>query len=242
MNRGIVAVLLLAAGAWVALAGDGLSQPNPFSRLTGREQPVEASAVWYERADRRGRIVVDRSGNPALIWQEGAQEVHAVYVNRASGGGEVLLSDTDRALLRVSNLGGATYFPADAPDGVIVEQIGPAHTLVAAPASANDLQRIARDLADGIGRLNRNQVTVEVPSLGPVDNAYLADAMTVALLGVERAQRRNIRDLRTVRIVTGMRPDARYAGGTLTITIQAGQGYAGRPSSDYIRRTIDRAR
>jgi len=242
MNRGIVVLLLAAAGAWVVAAGDGLGQPNPFSRLTGREQPVEASAVWYERADRRGRIVVDRSGNPALIWQEGSQEVHAVYVNRASGGGEVMLSDTDRALLRVSNLGGATYFPSDAPDGVIVEQIGPAHTLVAAPASAQDLQRIARELADGIGRLNRNQVTVEVPSLGPVDNAYLADAMLLALMGAERAQRRHLRDLRTVRIETGARPHAHMAGSTLTIMIEPGRGYAGRPSSDYIRRAIDGTR
>jgi hypothetical protein len=242
MNRGIVACLLFAAGACVAIVGDGLSQPNPFSRLTGREQPVEASAVWYERADRRGRLVVDRSGNPALIWQEGTHEVHAVYVNRASGGGEVLLSDTDRALLRLSNLGGATYFPPDAPDGVIVEQIGPAHTLVAAPAGAQDLQRIARDLADGITRLNRNQVTVEVPSMGPVDNAYLADTMILALTGVERAQRRNIRDLRMVRIVTGDRAGARYSGGVLLITIEAGRGYGGRPSSDYIRRAIDSGR
>lgn len=242
MNRGIVACLLLAAGACVALVGDGLSQPNPFSRLTGREQPVEASAVWYERADRRGRLVVDRSGNPALIWQEGTQEIHAVYVNRASGGGEVLLTDTDRALLRLSNLGGATYFPPDAPDGVIVEQIGPAHTLVAPPASAQDLQRLARDLADGIGRLNRNQVTVVVPSMGPVDNAYLADAMMLALIGAERAQRRNIRDLREVRIEAGDSIDARYAGGTLVISIEPGRGYAGRPSSDYIRRAIDSGR
>lgn len=224
------------------MVGDGLSQPNPFSRLTGREQPVEASAVWYERVDRRGRLVVDRSGSPALIWQEGTQEIYAVYVNRASGGGEVLLTDTDRALLRLSNLGGATYFPADAPDGVIVEQIGPAHTLVAPPASAQDLQRIARDLADGIGRLNRNQVTVEVPSMGPVDNAYLADTMVLAQIGIERANRRNIRDLRVVRIDTGGRADARYAGGTLHITIEPGAGYGGRPSSDYIRRAIDSAR
>lgn len=242
MNRGIIALLLFAAGAWAVMAGEGLGQPNPFSRLTGREQPVEASAIWYERADRRGRIVVDRSGNPALIWQEGTQEVHAVYVNRASGGGEVMLSDTDRALLRVSNLGGATYFPPDAPDGVIVEQIGPAHTLVAAPASEQDLRRIARDLSDGIARLNRNSVTVEVPSMGPVDNAYLADTMMLALAGVERAQRRNIRDMRTVRIVTGSRADARYAGSTLTITIEPGRGYAGRPSSDFIRRAIDSRR
>lgn len=242
MSRGITALLLAAAGAWAVLASDGLGQQNPFSRLTGREQTSEASAVWYERADRRGRFVLDQSSTPALLWQEGAQEVFAVYANRASGGGEVLLTDTDRALLRLSNLGGATYFPPDAPDGVIVEPIGPAHTLVAPPVSAQDLQRIARELADGVTRLNRNQITVEVPSLGPSDNAYLADTLRLAQTGIESANRRATRDLRVVRIVTGMRSDARYAGGTLEITITPGRGYSGRPSSDFIRRALDRGR
>lgn len=239
MSRGIVALLLATAGAWAMLASDGLGQQNPFSRLTGREQPVEASAVWYERADRRGRFVLDRSASPALLWQDGTQEVFAVYANRASGGGEVLLTDTDRAILRLSNLGGATFFPPDAPDGVIVELIGPAHTLVASPVSGAELQRIARELADSVTRLNRNQVTVEVPSLGPSDNAYLADALRLAQAGIDRANRRSIRDLRTIRITTGSRADARFSGGTLDITIAAGRGYAGRPSSDYVRRALD---
>lgn len=242
MSRGIIALMLVAAGAWAVSASDGLGQQNPFSRLTGREQPVEASAVWYERADRRGRFVLDRSGSPALLWQDGTTEVYAVYANRASGGGEVLLTDTDRAILRLSNLGGATFFPPDAPDGVIVEPIGQAHTLVAPPVSAQELQRVARELADAVTRINRNQVTVEVPSLGPADNAYLADTLRLAQEGLDRANRRASRDLRVVRIVTGSRADAHYSGGTLEITIAAGRGYAGRPSSDYIRRTIERGR
>ncbi|HCY55563.1 MAG TPA: hypothetical protein DF715_08565 [Oceanicaulis sp.] len=242
MSRGIIALMLAAAGAWAVLASDGLGQQNPFSRLTGREQPVEASAVWYERADRRGRLVLDRSSVPALLWQEGSAEVLAVYANRASGGGEVLLTDTDRAILRLSNLGGATFFPPDAPDGVIVELIGPAHTLVAPPVSASELQRAARDLADAATRINRNQVMVEVPSLGPSDNAYLADTLRLAQLGIDRANRRALRDLQSIRVQTGARPDAVYSGGTLEITIAAGRGYAGRPSSEFIRRALDRGR
>lgn len=242
MSRGYIALMLAAAGAWVVLASDGLGQQNPFSRLTGRDQPVEASAVWYERADRRGRLVLDRSTVPALLWQEGTQEVYAVYTNRASGGGEVMLTDTDRALLRLSNLGGATFFPPDAPDGVIVELIGPAHTLVAPPVSATELQRAARDLADFVTRLNRHQVTVAVPSLSPSDNAYLVDTLRLAQLGVERANRRALRDLQSVRVVTGSRAHAVYADGTLEITIATGRGYAGRPSSEFIRRALDRGR
>lgn len=242
MNRGFIALLLVAAGAWVVSTSDGLGQQNPFSRLTGREQPVEASAVWYERADRRGRFVLDRSSTPALLWQDGTLEVYAVYANRASGGGEVLLTDTDRAILRLSNLGGATFFPPDAPDGVIVELIGPAQTLVAPPVNSQELQRVARELVDSITRVHRNQVTVEVPSLSPADNAYLADALRLAQLGVEQANRRASRELRLVRIVTGTRVDARFADGTLEITIATGRGYAGRPSSDAIRRAIDRGR
>jgi len=238
----MIALLLAAAGAWAVLAGDGLGQQNPFSRLTGREQTIEASAVWYERADRRGRFVLDRSSSPALLWQDGANEVYAVYVNRASGGGEVLLTDTDRAMLRLSNLGGATFFPPDAPDGVIVEPIGPAHTLVAPPVNSQELQRIARELADSVTRINRNQVTVEVPSLGPSDNAYLADTLRLAQIGIDEASRRSVRGLETIRVVSGSRADARYSGGTLELTIAAGRGYAGRPSSDFIRRAIDRGR
>ena len=230
------AILGLAAAA-PAFAQNG----NPFARLTGEEAPrAQLRAAWYERADSGGRFVFDRSASPALIWPEDSAEVYAVYANRASGGGQVWMTDTDRALLRFSSLGGATYFPDDKPDGVIVEELGRADALEAEPASAGDLQRAARALADRLARMADTNVTVQVVERDPRDNGYLVDTTRMVRIGAEKASRRALRELSAVRIETGERADARFAEGVLSVAVAPERGYAGRPSSDFIRRVLER--
>ena len=144
MFRGLLACLAIG-GVLAALPVAGAdAQSNPLSRLVGRDAERQAGSVWFERADGRGRFIFDRTGRPALILPEGSDEVIAVYPARASGGGEVWQSDTGRVVLRFSNLGGATYFPPDAPDGVIADPVGEARLIAAEPASAEELQRAAR--------------------------------------------------------------------------------------------------
>jgi hypothetical protein len=240
MIRGLSVLLVFSALIWVSLAASGHAQSSPFDRLTGGQGGRVQTAVWYERADRGGRFIFDRSASPALIWPEGSREVYAVYSNRASGGGEVWMTDTDRALLRFSSLGGATFFPPDKPDGVIAEELGSAHTLTANPATSAELQSAVRAMAVALARLSRHDVTAEVVERNPSENGYLADTAALVSLGAERAGRSALRDLRSVRIGVGDHADASFSDGVLSVTVAPQRGYAGRPSSDYIRRVLER--
>lgn len=197
-------------------------------------------SVWFERADGRGRFILDRSARPALLWRDGAVEVIALYRAPAAGGGEVWLTDTDQTLLRESNLGGWTYFPEDRRDGVIVEPVGRAHTLVAEPADADDLQDAAREMVDRLSRLTRNEVSAELTSLTPDQNPYIIDAMVMTAIGAEAASRRAARNIEVVRIGIGEAPRASFDGRVLDISVATHRGFGGRPSSDYIRRELER--
>jgi hypothetical protein len=241
MIRGFFALLVVCAGAWALTASAGAGQSNPFRQLLGQssQERVDAS-VWFERADGRGRFILDRTTHPAVLWSDGAVEVIALYQAPASGGGEIWLTDTDRTVLRQSNLGGWTYFPEDRRDGVIVEPVGRARTLVAEPADAEDLQDAAREMVDRLSRASRSEVSAQLTSLTPDQNPYIIDAMVMVALGAEAAPRRSVRDLEIVRIGVGEAPRARFDGRVLDISVATHLGYGGRPSSDFIRRELER--
>ncbi|PWE16340.1 hypothetical protein DDZ18_13020 [Marinicauda salina] len=239
MFRALVALLWIAA----ALAGPAHAQSgersNPLSRLVERDAERQPAAAWYERADGRGRFLFDRSSRPALVRPEGSEEVYAVRAARAAGGGEVWVTDTDRVLLRTTNLGGVTYFPPNAPDGVLVDRVGPAEPVEAEPVSSADLEAAAEAMADSLAALTRGSVTAELTAPGPEENALILDAMAMIERAVDAAPRRAVRSLRVVRIGVGERPRASYEDGVLDISVSPAMGYGGRPSSDYIRRTLE---
>jgi len=241
MFRGITTLFVLAAGVWALLGTDGASQPNPFQQMLGRDSGAESrEPVWFERADGRGRFILDRSSRPHLLWSEGSMEVHAAYRGRAAGGGEVWRTDTDRIILRTTNLGGWTYFPPDRPDGVLVDPVGRARTLVAAPAGQDELQAAARDMVDTLARLSRNEVSAELTSLTPDQNPYIIDAMAMIAYGAEETPRRVLRDLEVVRVGVGEAPRASFDGRVLDVSVAPATGYGGRPSSQAIRLTLER--
>lgn len=242
MIRVLFSLLALIAVLVAALPASGSAQSNPFQRLVGRDAGTGPAAVWYERADGRGRFVFDRSSRPALLLEENGREVIALYPSRASGGGEVWMTDTDRVVLRFSNLGGVTYFPQGNPDGVIADPLGEAATVRAEPASARALENAAGEMIEDLARIARRQVSAELTEIGPQANSYIIDAMAMVVIAADETPRRNLRDLEVVRIGVGERPRAVYAGGVLDISVNPAAGYGGRPSSSYIRRELERGR
>ena len=249
MLRGLIVPALLAACLAAGMGAPGDAQSNPLSRLVG-DRAEERAALWYLRDDGRGRFIFDRTVRPALIWEEGAREVIAVTASPASGGGEVWRTDTGRTLMRVSRLGGATYFPDDARDGVIVESVGRAQTLVPPPITGDELRRQAERMVDALAAMRRGggAVTVEIaaPARGRAHsashNAYIADAMAMIVRGADAAPRGAIRNLEEIYIGIGEAPAARFNGRMLDITLSLEDGYGGRPSSRYIERTLEGGR
>ncbi|MEO1038409.1 MAG: DUF4908 domain-containing protein [Pseudomonadota bacterium] len=241
----MLVLILLIAGGLAIPAGAGFAQSsNPFARLLGEDRSARAErvATWYVRADGAGRFIFDRTVEPALIWREGDPEVIAVERSSASGGGEVWVGDTGRTWLRFSNLGGATYFPEDAPDGVIVDPVGRAQTLVPPPLTNTQLQAAAREMVDALAELTRSEVTAQITPLSASENAYIADTMTMVVIGSRAAGRREVRELQAVRIGFGEAPQVVFTRGALDITVAPALGYGGRPSSDAIRRAFSTGR
>lgn len=239
MTRGLIALFVLGFVLAAMPGTHGAAQSNPFQRLAGREAERQASSMWYERADGRGRFIFDRANRPALVLPEGADEVIAVSAARASGGGEVWLTDTGEMVLRFSNLGGATYFPDDAPDGVIADPVGEAPALFAEPASASDLQSAARRMVDELADRARREVSAELTEVGAGANPYIIDAMRMVVLAARDTPRRDLRNLSTVRIGVGEAPRASYRNGVLDISVNPAMGYGGRPSSHFIERELE---
>ena len=240
MKRGIFAFLVLSASLWTFGTAESVAQGNPFRRMLGQEIQTVERSLWFERADGRGGFIFDRSAAVPLIRSDDdTDEILAVHQVRAAGGGEMWITDTGRVLLRQSNLGGWTYFPADRPDGVIVEPVGQAQPLIAEPIDGDALERAASDMAHALAQISRKEVLAELTALDPEGNAYMADAMLMVRRGADLAPRRTVRDLEVVRLGVGEAPHVTYDGQVLDVSITPELGYGGRPSSALIRRSFE---
>lgn len=238
----------------VALAAAGLipagaaAQTNPFARLAGesRDAPVraETEARLFMRVDGGGAFVLQQDGDIALMREEGSQEVLALSAARGVRGETIWYTDTRQTLLRFRHPRepGGTFFPADAPTGVVVEAVGRADALALPPMNEAELTEAARRHVARLAELVQNDVSAEIEPLSALDNALIADALKLTAIAAENAPENRVRRMRTVRVLAGDPPHAEYDEGVLAITVTPGLGYAGRPSSRYIQRAIAGAR
>jgi len=239
MTRWILAILIAALGAGTA---SGLQ--NPLRDRLLRNERAEQATGWYQRADTGAFFLFDRSREAALLRERDAadSEVLVLYPDRAPGGGTAYITDTGREVLRLNALGGATYFPADAPDGVIVEFASPAAGLTPVPRSPGEVRARAEQLAGELARLLDRNISVEyapAPRAGlgiQFDTLELIDRAVARIPG----DRRRLRDLAGISLVLGDRPAALVEGETLVIVIAPDAGYAGRPSSAMIAQVLAR--
>ncbi|MHA6288914.1 DUF4908 domain-containing protein [Maricaulis sp. CAU 1757] len=232
-------ILILAT---VLLAPTVDAQSNPLrDRLLRNERPTETSG-WYQRADTGEFFVFDRSGEMALLRERDGQtgEVLVLYANRAPGGGTAFITDTEREVLRLTPLGGMTYFPIDSPDGVIVDFASPAGMLTPAPRSPDEVRLQAERLASMLAqRLDRN-VSVEYAPAPRAGLGLQYDTLRMAALALDQlpADRRRLGELGSVHLLTGERPTVYRDGPALVIVIAPQFGFAGRPSSAFIAEVL----
>jgi hypothetical protein len=238
MTRFIFAIIAAATLADAAAA----LQSNPLrDRLLRNERQQELSG-WYQRADTGAFFLFDRSQSVALLRErdDPDAEVLVLFANRAPGGGTSFVTDTGREVVRLNPLGGATYFPEDAPGGVIADYASQAGGLAPAPRSPAEVRDMAQGLASRFAEaLNRNVAIEYAPAprsgLGvQYDTLIMID---LALREV-RGERRRLRGLEVINIEMGPEPGVVREGERLRVTIAPEYGYAGRPSSDRIARSM----
>jgi len=239
MTRWILAILIAVLGTGAA---SGLQ--NPLRDRLLRNERAEQATGWYQRADTGTFFLFDRSREAALLRERDAadSEVLVLYPDRAPGGGTAYITDTGREVLRLNALGGATYFPADAPDGVIVEFASPAAGLTPVPRSPGEVRARAEQLAGDLARQLDRNISVEyapAPRAGlgvQFDTLELIDRAVARIPG----DRRRLRDLVGISLILGDRPAAFIDENTLIIVIAPDAGYAGRPSSAMIAQVLAR--
>ncbi|WP_417496250.1 DUF4908 domain-containing protein [Maricaulis sp.] len=223
-------------------AGAAIGFQNPLRDRLLRNERAQEVVGWYQRADTGEFFLFDRSNTVALLSErdDPTGEVLVLFANRAPGGGTAYVTDTGREVVRLTGLGGATYFPTDAPNGVIADFASEAGGLAPAPRSTEEVRLRAEDLA--------NELTAELDrsiSVGyaPAPRAGLGvqhDSLHMVALAFRsvRNERRRLRGIDRVEISIGEQPAAYRRGESLVVVIAPEYGFAGRSSSAFIARAL----
>ena len=240
--KALISTLLFAVFSY-GFSAPCMAQFNPFSRLVNEHheaKPRDASAQWFERADGQGRFVFDQSYLPGLIWDQNADEIWVVTPRRASGGGTVWVTDTGEIRLQFTHIGGVTYFPESEPNGVMVEQVGRAHTLAADPMDDEALRGVAEAVAQSVSSYRGETIILEVPPRGSLDNGYIAECVRVIEHALHTVDPRHLQNLDRIEIRYDLDPDVQVYEGALQVTIVPEMGFGGHPSSDRIAQIVRR--
>lgn len=233
MTRWILAILIAALAA-----GAALGMQNPLRDRLLRNERVQQVSGWFQRADTGEFFLFDRSGDAALLRERDApdSEVLVLYPDRAPGGGTAFITDTGREVIRLTALGGATYFPSSAPDGVIADFASPAGSLAPAPRSPEEVRQRAELLAGEMAAALDRSISVEYAPAPRAGLGVQYDTLHIIAIAFDavRAERRRLRGVQDVRIELGDAPAAYREDAALVVVIAPALGYAGRPSSALV--------
>jgi len=237
MTRWITAILVAALAA-----GTAAGVQNPLRDRLLRNERAEQVTGWFQRADTGEFFLFDRSGDAALLRERDApdSEVLVLYPDRAPGGGTAFITDTGREIIRLTGLGGATYFPNSVPDGVIADFASPAGSLAPAPRSPDEVRTRAEELAEQMASALDRSISVEYAPAPRAGLGVQHDTLHIIGLAFDgvRSERRRLRDVEHVSVQLGAAPAAFRQEETLVVVIAPQLGYAGRPSSAFIGQVL----
>lgn len=245
---GLAVMMATTAIAAVAAPGASAQQPVPKPEAAGASflAPRAKSGdgpVAYEDSATRRRFVLDRSGAEPLLKFEDSPEVYALRATTAQRGDDFLRSDTGSLILRVTELGNVIAFFGDA-NGAPAETAGPGTPLDRPPLTQSLADKV-KDAGRRLTQLAGHEVTVFGAGEFADAEPWAADALLVAVMGVERANGiagKAAGKLNALRLTRGEAPSAVFSKGELVLTVNPAEGYAGRPSSEVIARALSAGR
>jgi len=208
--------------------------PPAFS---GSRQAAPAGTARYEDSASRRSFVLEHSESGVLLKLDDSPEVLSLRATTAQRGDAFLRSDAGRLVLRVTELGNVISYLSD-EEGAPADIAGAASPLNAPPmppSLAEHVRSVSRRLSNLLGR----DVTVFGAGAFAREEGWAADALTVTVIGVERAldarpDQGPVRELRAVRLARNVEARAVFREGELVVEVNPQRGYAGRPSSDAI--------
>lgn len=233
---GLVAAALLGAGA-PAAAAPMLRNIMPFGDNRGAPTPPVARYIGAEGQS----FVLDRGSAPRpLLKFDDSPEVWVLEPSPAPRGDTIYRNDQGEPVLRSTRLGGLTLFSDDEPEGSPAAMAGEADELLPSPTMPPGglLQRMIQASARA-SRAAQHLITFSAPSVSPQSAALFADSATIAADALVRLARRPdgrafLTRLDKLIFLQGAKPEVSINGPVMQITVTAGRGFAGRPSSDRL--------
>lgn len=236
-------VLLGAIG--VLGAGRADAQSNPMRDGFFPQNAPAPQAVLYETPVRQVRFVLDRS-NPRqpLLRFEGEDEIWALSVVRGPRGDDILKTDTDETLLRITALGGVTLYGPEGELGAPAAVAGRARPFSSPNGGDGSMAAVQARVIGAARRGLDQRVSVTLPDRLSI--AFLSDAARRVEEALEAAargpRRRALARLRAVRFEQARASFAAFDGALLRIGLAPSLSYGGRPSSKAVRAALEAAR
>lgn len=210
-------------------------------RIFGRNLPSTGRYV----SESGQAFVLDRSGNRTLLRFEQSTETWVLRPTPAPRGDIIYRNDNGDQILRVTPDGGMTLYTTTTPRGAPVSLSGSADGLTPPTLSPVQLWNYIVRQSDRASRALGRLVVVDV-DIQPGSEAIAADALSTATDAILRMARSDNLDrqaalIRRIVITDEGRPGVTFQRGSLRIGIDAEAGFAGRPSSARIVRTMAEA-
>jgi len=244
-----IAAPMLLASSWASSSpatADSLKD-RLEGRLGLRSKPVAAPSTRYQ-AEGGEIFVLDRTQSKALLKFQGRDEIWLLERHAAPRGDTLFKNDVGETVLRASKLGGLTLFTRQAPNGQAVTATGPADPLsIRRVMSFGVLFRNLVVAGHRATRAAQHALTVTFLDEATADSSgAIADAAIVVAEAFEALDRAGRRDQlarwRKVYLTLGDKADVKADGEVLVIVLNPKKGFAGRPSSARIARTLKRGR
>ncbi len=242
-------LVLLAAVALTVTAGVAPAAPAWIARILGyHDGPAESAAARRKPAhyqiDEGGGFVLDHANDRVLLKFDDNPEVWVLTGARGPRGDLIYIDDTGRTLLRTNQMGGVTVFTTRRPSGAAAaaDADAPA-SLRITPVGASALYQRLVQASLRAGHAARHLIAFEAPDADPASDGLIADATVVAgeaisSLAGRPEGRRILTRIGKVEVDRGLKSGVVQRGGVLTITVAPALGFAGRPSSARIGRTL----
>ena len=226
---------LLPMGSEAAAQNRGNVQAEHSEALRSRRptSPALPPVGRYVTESGEG-FILDRSGRHPLVRFERRDETWVLRPSAAPRGDVIYRNDAGEQVLRITQNGGITVYTRRAPGGSPASYNGSGPSLTPPTLGPMLLFRLMAQrsamVSQAVGRL------VEVNLDGDQSEALCVVAMVVtteAVIRIARSPtaRQYVNDLRSISIVEGSRAGVTYERGRLVVTVDPGEGMAGRPSS-----------
>ena len=240
---GLVAMVLSAMAA-LAVAPEPASAQSGAMLRSDRPSAGRGSLPPSGRyvAETGQSFILDQSSPRTLMRFERSSEVWVLRPQPAPRGDVIFRNDAGDQVLRVTPSGAMTLYTPSAPQGVPVSAEGSAARLLPPTLTAMQLTNFIVHQSGRAGRAVGRLVVVDM-EIGEGSEAIAADALSTSVDAIVRMTRsaglrESAQAVRRIVITDVGRPRVTFSRGVLTVVIDPRAGYAGRPSSARVARTI----